>query len=279
VPLLSSIVSFLDSPGYSNLTSHYLNIHFNPSTPDSPNVKYWSIGAHTKGMSFFHPLWLPKLILDGNQEKLQKQGIDSLGNDGLVTVDSAKWGEFLGVLEGCDHWDIRGAGGLSAHIDEGNEKTDMGGSGENKWGWSDWQRFLGAWDQDKTRRNAKTDSATIEPSTEHEKRLERAKAVRTLEDSDAKHKMVDEAKGHSGAKDGSGSFTMDNLLDWVVENVPGVGAVKVPLKSVVERTAAIASSNKKVPNGEKVEEQVKPPRFDLERFYVALSRKLYDEGL
>lgn len=24
------------------------------------------------------------------------------GNDGLVTVQSAKWGEFLGILEGCD---------------------------------------------------------------------------------------------------------------------------------------------------------------------------------
>jgi triacylglycerol lipase len=24
------------------------------------------------------------------------------GNDGLVTLQSAKWGEFLGILEGCD---------------------------------------------------------------------------------------------------------------------------------------------------------------------------------
>ena len=24
------------------------------------------------------------------------------GNDGLVTVQSAKWGEFLGIMEGCD---------------------------------------------------------------------------------------------------------------------------------------------------------------------------------
>jgi hypothetical protein len=27
------------------------------------------------------------------------------------------------------------------------------------------------------------------------------------------------------------------------------------------------------------EEKMKPPRFDLEKFYIALSRKLYDEGL
>jgi len=24
------------------------------------------------------------------------------GNDGLVTIQSAKWGEFLGTMEGCD---------------------------------------------------------------------------------------------------------------------------------------------------------------------------------
>ena len=24
------------------------------------------------------------------------------GNDGLVSVQSAKWGEFLGIMEGCD---------------------------------------------------------------------------------------------------------------------------------------------------------------------------------
>lgn len=224
-------------------------------------------------------MWLPKLIIDGHQEKLQKQGNDSLRNDGLVTVGSAKWGNFLGVLEGCDHWDVRGAGGLSAHIDDGSEKADMGGSEENKWSWSDWQRFFGAWDQGKTKRDAKKEPTTTEPTTEQEKRVERAKVVRTLEDSDAKHKMVDEARARagSGAEDGNGSSTMDNILDWVVDNVPGVGTEQVPLKMAVEHPAAIPSSNKKVPNGE--QEQVKPPRFDLERFYVALSRKLYDEGL
>ena len=33
---------------------------------------------------------------------------DQWGNDGLVTVQSARWGELLGILEGCDHSDIRG---------------------------------------------------------------------------------------------------------------------------------------------------------------------------
>lgn len=280
VPLPSSIISFIDSPAYSNLTSNYLNIHFNPSTPDSPDVKYWSIGAHTNGMSFFHPLWLPKLILDGFEEKLLKQGIQSSGNDGLVTVDSARWGEFLGVLEGCDHWDIRGAGGLSAHyIEEGNEKTEVDASEESKWSWSDWQRFLGVWGEDKAKRAARDTLSDVESTRGQEKRLESANIVRALEDPDAKRRMVDEVSGQSDAsKDAvkNGSSTMGNMLDWVVDNV---GAVKEPIKLVVERTAAIAGSGKKSEESLKEEEKRKPPRFDLEKFYIALSRKLYDEGL
>jgi hypothetical protein len=36
----------------------------------------------------------------------------SRGNDGLVTIESAKWGHFLGTLENCDHWEVRGSSGL-----------------------------------------------------------------------------------------------------------------------------------------------------------------------
>lgn len=242
-------------------------------------MKYWSIGARISEISFFHPLWLPKLILDSHQEKLRKQGVPSLGNDGLVTVDSAMWGDFLGALEECDHWDIRGAGGLSAHIDDGKEKSGMGRSEENKWSWNDWQRFLGVWGQDKTRRKANERLGTGKSSTEEEKKTERAIVFRTLGDPGVKQRMVDEVKERESSKGESGSSTMDNLLDWVVDNVPGVRAVREPIKSVLDRTAIITSGRKKETIGEKVGAEMKPPRFDLERFYVALSRKLYDEGL
>ncbi|KAF8752582.1 Triacylglycerol lipase [Rhizoctonia solani] len=35
------------------------------------------------------------------------------GHDGLVSVASARWGEFLGVIEGADHWELRGSSGVS----------------------------------------------------------------------------------------------------------------------------------------------------------------------
>lgn len=78
------------------------------------------------GVSVWHPFWLPKMVLDAVEEKERSKLKDSWekgregfhsssdsdvplwaqerewGNDGLVTVQSAKWGEFLGIMEGAD---------------------------------------------------------------------------------------------------------------------------------------------------------------------------------
>ena len=121
------LLSIVDSPAYANLTSNYLNTVFNPTTPDDPDVKYWSVAGRmsSESVSVWHPFWLPKMVLDGveetEREKLKKLWENASvgqnwgdhniplwanerewGNDGLVTVQSAKWGEFLGIMEGCD---------------------------------------------------------------------------------------------------------------------------------------------------------------------------------
>jgi triacylglycerol lipase len=116
------LLSIVDSPAYANLTSAYLNDVFNPATPDDPTVKYFSVAGRMAGVSVWHPFWLPKMVLDGVEEKhrgrLRAAWEESRGssehdnplwaqerewgNDGLVTVQSAKWGEFLGIMEGCD---------------------------------------------------------------------------------------------------------------------------------------------------------------------------------
>jgi triacylglycerol lipase len=122
------LLSIVDSPAYSNLTTAFLNNVFNPATPDDPNVKYFSVAGRLSSMSIWHPLWLPKAILDETEkgerlklkktweerQELDRMGADDVdgvplwgqekewGNDGLVTVQSAKWGEYLGVMEGCD---------------------------------------------------------------------------------------------------------------------------------------------------------------------------------
>jgi triacylglycerol lipase len=123
------LLSIVDSPAYANLTSAFLNDVFNPATPDDPLVKYFSVASRIGAVNIWHPFWLPKMVLDGTEEKQRAklkeaawkadngddgsvQGERSSvplwaqerewGNDGLVTVQSAKWGEFLGILEGCD---------------------------------------------------------------------------------------------------------------------------------------------------------------------------------
>jgi hypothetical protein len=69
----SSITNYLlgifDSPAYGNLTTHFMQGTFNPSTPDDPNVKYLSVAGRTNKMSVLHPLWFPKLILDAAAER------------------------------------------------------------------------------------------------------------------------------------------------------------------------------------------------------------------
>ncbi len=72
---------------------------FNPNTPDMPGIYYQSWAAKAKISCpniVLEPTWLALLVAEG-------------ANDGLVSVKSAKWGNFRGVEDaawyspGCDH--------------------------------------------------------------------------------------------------------------------------------------------------------------------------------
>jgi triacylglycerol esterase/lipase EstA (alpha/beta hydrolase family) len=93
----------LDTPAYANLTTSFLQNTFNPMTPDSPNVEYFSFGAvipkpppgeEDTGLPIWHPLCLPHKVVT------EREGRE---NDGLVSLKSARWGKFVGQLA-CDHW-------------------------------------------------------------------------------------------------------------------------------------------------------------------------------
>jgi hypothetical protein len=91
----------LDTPAYANLTTSFLQNTFNPMTPDSSQVEYYSFGAvipkeqgGETGLPIWHPLYLPHKVVT------EREGSD---NDGLVSLKSARWGKFVGKLA-CDHW-------------------------------------------------------------------------------------------------------------------------------------------------------------------------------
>jgi len=68
---------------------------FNETTPNRPDIKYFSFGAN------FQPTW-------GSVFRTSHDIIESKEgpNDGLVSVSSAMWGEYEGTLRNVNHLEI-----------------------------------------------------------------------------------------------------------------------------------------------------------------------------
>jgi triacylglycerol lipase len=244
-------------------------------------VRYFSVAGRTGGVGIWHPLWLPKMVLDGVEERTRQRlkdewererGMyvdrsigcredvkddqekplwlreDEWGNDGLVTVQSARWGEFLGTMEGCDHWTMRGARGMELGVDL---KAIGGGGGNN--GGDGWAKLVGAWKR--VERNAEV--AAAHNSGDRTGRM----PVRDREQERADEALIK-----------SSTDKLSAVFDWLVEQVPvsrrGNGG-KSFRDAVLEKEREATEAKRKDLD----------TKMDLERFYVALSRKLYDEGL
>ncbi|KAA1476853.1 alpha/beta-hydrolase [Dentipellis sp. KUC8613] len=301
------LLSLFDSPAYANLTTAFLTEHFNPRTPDDPRVRYFSVAARARPLNVWHPLWLPKLVLDGAEERalaLEREhgsgsasglggtGEDETmrGNDGLVSVRSARWGEFLGTMEGCDHWELRGASGLEfgaeAGEGEGERKMERGKGArvereaQERWGLGDWGRFV--------RALGRAERRSLSASLESEKERERARGGRDLgrrRGGEKEREMVREREREREREDVLRSSTdrLSAVFDWIVEQVP-VEALALRLGSDKDKEKAKDGDKVKVEKKEKAAKEKERKSDletgeDLERFYVALSRKLYDEGL
>jgi triacylglycerol lipase len=234
---------------------------FNPLTPDDPRVRYFSVAGRVGGVSVWHPLWLPKMVLDGveartraREREVWERGHASgegqpdegtplwareneWGNDGLVTVQSARWGEFLGTLEGADHWTMRGARGIELSVDL---KAGSGGDGWTSW---DWGKLVGVW--------------------RREERMAEALGEKGPRRSGGEQERVDEALVKSSTD------KLSAVFDWLAEQVP------TPRLSLKGRKGESRGEECGKAAGARRDLETK---MDLERFYVALSRKLYDEG-
>ena len=85
----------IGSGAFRQLTQKYINEEFNPKTPNSSYVKYFSYGAT------FHPPWFSAFRFSHSMVEYYEGE-----NDGLVSVASSKWGEYKGTLQGCSHLDL-----------------------------------------------------------------------------------------------------------------------------------------------------------------------------
>jgi len=240
--LTTLLLSLVDSPAYGNLTTHFCTKIFNPATPDVKHVKYFSVAARTGRTSIFHPLWVPKLILTETEDAQRKTLTESShdlkrfdwGNDGLVPVESAKWGEFLGIVEDCDHWDIRGAQGFSRAW----ERTGRSGKG----GWSEFFRWQGA---------RQSDQLAVDSGLEDLSQYENF----------SKESVSSVSHSQSPSENNlQGKTELKAAFKWIASRVPTQSSIRLPS-----------------PRSDQT--RVSGHRFDLEHFYIALCRKLYEEGL
>lgn len=236
-------------------------------------------------MNIWHPLWLPKLVLDGyEQRERERRGEEwryedggvRWGNDGLVTVESARWGEFLGILEECDHWELRGARGVELDLWSGSGSTSEilkdtdERAGSDGWSLGDWGRFVGAWKKEEKR--ARDAGAAVSDRQEHNRELNKAKAE-ALDQS-----VKEKEQGFADEVVRASTDKLSAVFDWIVDQVPSRGSSDpaiAPQGSASQSFEATADMEEK-------KHQMKSElatKADLERFYVALCRKLYDEGL
>lgn len=99
------VIQVLDTPAYANLTTDYCKNHFNPNTPDDPSVAYYSYGANTAipPWTFLGMTW---------QVVNEREG----DNDGIVSVESAKWGKYIKTLD-AHHWNLNGQRFVSVYFE------------------------------------------------------------------------------------------------------------------------------------------------------------------
>ncbi len=87
----------LDLTGILHLTPEACET-FNNATPDHADVAYFSVAGVHDQLAPTHPFYVVQKLLRSRSDYA-----DGDEDDGMVTVGSAEWGNFLGVIENMDH--------------------------------------------------------------------------------------------------------------------------------------------------------------------------------
>lgn len=229
----------------------------------------------------WHPLWFPKVVLDGVEDRERAERLASSpssnplshypsssdhlnadlepmslhGNDGLVPVSSARWGEFLGTIENCDHWEIRGGGGLRNLNLSFNLNLNNLNLGEAM-SFLEWRKESGA----KTKADRENREVERESKDNMMKILENSG-----EELERRKRAVKDAKEERDVK--ALTDRLSAVVDWLVD------------RSTTSSSSSTSSDKSRTPTVSEVKKKVEEKKLDLERFYIALCRKLYDDGL
>ncbi|KAK1448348.1 triacylglycerol lipase [Colletotrichum cuscutae] len=86
----------LGTQAFEQLTQRYMEGEFNPATPDSDEVRYFSYGACTDRPPLLSPFRQSHWVIE------EAEG----ANDGLVSVASSRWGKYQGTLLDVSHLDL-----------------------------------------------------------------------------------------------------------------------------------------------------------------------------
>jgi triacylglycerol lipase len=97
IPRLYKALEFFgfETGAFEQLTNKYMAESFNPRTPDSPDVRYFSYGAQLNPH-------LTSVFRKSHGVVKAAEG----ENDGLVSVQSSQWGEYKGTLDNVSHLDL-----------------------------------------------------------------------------------------------------------------------------------------------------------------------------
>ena len=97
IPKLYKALEFFgfETGAFEQLTQKYMTESFNPRTPDSPDVRYFSYGAQ------LNPHFTSVFRTSGGIVKAAEGP-----NDGLVSVQSSQWGKYQGTLDNVSHLDL-----------------------------------------------------------------------------------------------------------------------------------------------------------------------------
>ena len=91
-------------------TPEYIKNTFNPEVPDHPDVAYWSYGCQA-GKGTDAPI--APIFRYSNQYLFEREGT----NDGIVSVQSARWGEYQGTVDADHSRQVGLSPGLASHFD------------------------------------------------------------------------------------------------------------------------------------------------------------------